>query len=124
MNEYERETLLDILCKFHQFCQAEEDTFELKLIRICKNKKLFDKDWWSSNEVNIISFLISFADYCGERDLFLPFEMFLYTHEIRNFNDFYLQVKHPMIKFILDFWKMNSPARATLSCLQYILKNH
>jgi hypothetical protein len=60
MNEYEKGTLLDLLCKKGFFCQQEEEDFQLKFLRICKNKLLFDSKFWK-NDSNFQKFIIDFA---------------------------------------------------------------
>lgn len=123
MNQYEQETLLDTLCISGFFCNAELANFELLLIRICKNKALFDQAWWSHSTLNFVDFFKQFAKYCGERNLYMPFEMFVISHpktkEI-DMSDF----EHPMIRFIWDLWIKRDPSAATLSNMQYLAKSN
>jgi spatacsin len=49
MNTYELETLLDVMCKEGLFAKFEAENFELLLVRICKNKVLFEQQWWKDH---------------------------------------------------------------------------
>ena len=122
MNAYEIETLLDVLCQNGFFAQYELDDFELLLVRICKNKFLFDQQWWNHCSLNFIKFFKQFAKFCDEKNLFMPFEMFVSSHPKSkdiDMNDF----DGPLIKFIWDLWIKKDPASANISCLQYLSKS-
>lgn len=123
MNTYELETLLDILCKFGYFAQHEQDNFELLLVRICKNKHLFDTNWWDNQaKIDFGSFFKEFAHFCAKKSLFMPFEMFVISHK-RAKNEDISDVKEPLINFIWDLWIKRNPSAATLSCMQFIAKS-
>lgn len=123
MNQYEQETLLDVLCTAGLFCDAELANFELLLIRVCKNKALFDQAWWSRSSLNFADFFKRFAKFCAEKNLYMPFEMFVISHpktkEI-DMSDF----EHPLIRFIWDLWVKRDPSSATLSNMQYLAKSN
>ena len=120
MNMYEIETLLDVLCQNGVFAQHELDDFELLVVRICKNKYLFDQQWWSNTTtLNFTQFFKRFAKYCAQKNLFMPFEMFVVSHPKAKEIDM-SDVKEPLIRFIWDLWVKRDPAAANLSCMQLI----
>ncbi|EAX91368.1 hypothetical protein TVAG_311190 [Trichomonas vaginalis G3] len=120
MNMYEIETLLDILCQNGVFVQKELDDFDLLVVRICKNKFLFDQSWWSNTTtLNFTDFFKSFAVYCAKKNLFMPFEMFIVSHPKAKEIDM-SDIDEPLIKFIWDLWVKRDPAAANLSCMQLI----
>lgn len=123
MNQYEQETLLDTLCASGYFCDAELADFELLLIRICKNKALYDQAWWSHSKVNFEDFFKRFAQYCAERNLYMPFEMFVISHSKCKDIDL-SEHEHPLIRFIWNLWIKRDPSSATLSNLQYLSKSN
>jgi len=123
MNTYELETLLDVLCQAGYFSQFEIDSFELLLIRICKNKFLFDQQWWSKCSLNFTNFFKGFARFCNEKNLFMPFEMFVASHPKCKEIDL-SDIECPMIKFIWDLWIKRDPGSANLSCMQYLAKSN
>lgn len=123
MNAYEQETLLDILCQSGYFCNQEKENFELLLIRICKNKELFDQGWWSHTTLDFADFFKKFAVYCAEKNLFMPFEMFVISHPKSKEIDI-SDVDQPLIRFIWDLWVKRDPSSATLSCMQFIAKSN
>ena len=124
MNTYELETLLDEMCKFGLFAQFELENFELLLVRLCKNKVLFDQgSWWSTSQLDLVTFFKDFAQFCAQKNLFMPFEMFVISH--KELNDVDLSdVQEPLIRFIWDLWKKRDPAAATISCMQYLAKSN
>lgn len=123
MNVYELETLLDVLCKNGFFAQFEFDDFELLLVRICKNKFLFDQNWWAQCKIDFADFFKKFATYCAKKSLFMPFEMFVISHPRAKEVDL-SEVQEPLIRFIWDLWVKRDPAAATLSCMQFIAKSN
>ncbi|KAH0788648.1 hypothetical protein GPJ56_007330 [Histomonas meleagridis] len=123
MNTYELETLLDILCQSGIFAQHELEDFELLLVRICKNKFLFDQQWWSQSTLNLTTFFKQFASFCAKKSLFMPFEMFVISHPNTKEIDI-SDINEPLIKFIWDLWVKRDPANATLSCMQFIAKSN
>ncbi|OHT04885.1 hypothetical protein TRFO_27566 [Tritrichomonas foetus] len=122
MNQYEQETLLDVLCQNGIFCEEELANFELLLIRICKNKALFDQAWWSKTTLNFTDFFKRYAKYCAEKNLYMPFEMFVISHSKAKEIDM-SDVDHPLIRFIWDLWVKRDPSAATLSNMQYLAKS-
>ena len=122
MNVYEQETLLDILCRYGVFANEELGNFEALLLRICKGKILFDNRWWSQIMFPFEEFFKKFAKYCGDKNLFMPFEMFVVAHpEVRQFD--ISDVEAPMIKFIWDMWVKRDMSAAALSCVQSVVKS-
>lgn len=120
MNIYELETLLDVLCDFGRFADFERNDFDKQLIRICKNKYLFDHKWWENiPRQEFEDFFRRFAEYCSTKCLFMPFEMFVISHpETRSID--LSNSQQPLIRFIWSLWIERDPEKATLSCLQYI----
>jgi len=123
MNVYELETLLDILCQYGYFSKHEVDNFELLLVRICKNKYLFDPQWWQTTSLDFAQFFKQFSEFCAKKTLFMPFEMFVISHPRAKDVDL-SDLKEPLIRFIWDLWIKRDPAAATLSCMQYIAKSN
>lgn len=120
MNMYESETLLDILCQAGVFAQHELDDFDLLIVRICKNKFLFDQVWWANTTtLNFTDFFKRFAIYCAKKNLFMPFEMFVVSHPKSKEIDM-SDIDEPLIRFIWDLWIKRDPAAANLSCMQLI----
>ena len=124
MNTYELETLLDIMCKEGGiFAQFEQEKFELLLVRICKNKLLFDKQWWEGKDEFFKEFFLNFAKFCAQKSLFMPFEMFVISHPNAKKIDL-SEIHEPLIQFIWDLWVERNPEHATLSCMQFIAKSN
>ena len=119
LNEYEQETLLNILCENGYFADEEINDFQKLLIRICKNKFLFDQAWWGKTTLSFTKFFKGYASYCAEKNLFLPFEMFVVSHPKSKEIDI-SDVKEPLIHFIWDLWVKRDLSAASQSCMQFI----
>jgi hypothetical protein len=90
------------------------ENFELTLLRICRNKVLFDESLWSKKaRFPFPSFSSSFAVYCAKRNLFMPFELFVITFPKTKEVDL-SDVQEPFIQFIWDLWVKRDPG-ATFS---------
>ena len=119
LDDYERETLLDILCDSGHFADEELKNFDLLLIRISKNKHLFDQQWWSKCTLTFSTFFREFSKYCGHNRLFMPFELFVLSHP--KAKDVSLDdVSDPMIHFIWDLWVKRDLSSAAHSCMQLV----
>jgi spatacsin len=122
LSTYEAETLLNLLCQSGYFVTKELEDFDALLLRICRNKALFDEGWWSKTTLPLPTFFKQFAVYCAKRNLFMPFELFVITFPKTKEVDL-SDVHEPFIKFIWDLWVKRDPGSASLSCLQLIAKS-
>lgn len=124
MNVYELETLLDVLCADGLFARFEEDAFESLLVRLAKNKVLFDAQWWrETSRLDWPRFVRDYAGFCAQRGLFMPLEMFVIATERARDVDL-SDHEEPMVRFIWDLWIKRDPAAATLSCMQLMAKTN
>jgi spatacsin len=122
LSTYEAETLLNLLCQAGYFVTRELENFEELLLRVCRNKALFDEAWWSKSTLPLPVFFKQFAVYCAKRNLFMPFELFVITFPKTKEVDM-SDVPEPFIQFIWDLWVKRDPGCASLSCLQMIAKS-
>ena len=125
LNTYELETLLDMLCIHGYFAEKEYENFELLLVRICKNKFLFDENWWTNQaKIDFSEFFIQFCEFCSKKSLFMPFEMFVLAHQKQANEMDVSEIKSPMIQFIWNLWMKRDPSAANLSCMQFIANSN
>lgn len=124
MNEYEKESLFDILAVNGYFVDSEINDAEKLLYRICKNKLLFDSNWWNkTTTLNFELFFKNFSKFCSVNNLYLPFEIFVInnpkTKDIDISNDPSLE-EHPLIRFIWDLWVKRETFSASISNFQFL----
>jgi spatacsin len=108
LNTYENETLLNLFCQSGHFVDDELGDFQRLIVRICKNKVLFDHVWWSRTTLSFASFFKQFAAFCGRNGLYMAFEMFVISHPKVKEIDM-TDVTEPMILFIWDLWIRRDP---------------
>ncbi|OHS97504.1 hypothetical protein TRFO_36296 [Tritrichomonas foetus] len=127
LNEYEKETLLDILCMAGFICAAELKDKTLIVQRLSKNKLLFDQSWFANKakSISFETFFRKYAEYCGENELFMAFEMFVLAHQRAKDIDLSSdKTLSPMIRFIWDLWVKRDTSSAALSNMQFLVSNN
>jgi spatacsin len=119
-SSYEAESVLDSLCTVGYFCDEELNEFEKLIVRICKVRVLFDADWWDKkSKIGMLQFFKQFAAFCGKRNLFMPFEMFVVRFpQVKEFD--LSEVKDPLIQFIWELWVKRNETAASNACMQIV----